>query len=858
MKKRILFASLSVVGVATALTAGFILSNNKKAKAGLADEPTYTITLDATTMAGADGSGSAVVQSNNGGSVRFDYTGLTIDSGQLVFENGATILNPYLDSGDNNYISGIKQIATTYSGENTGAFVVDYTWGDSLKVASPYYQRRGYVINSSSDPNKVYSFLDERPNFLKVTATADSTVESMTISFSCERHAEAGENLVIMDGTHLERLKTVVLRGNSFEGQTVELGADIDMNGITTLPIGNAQNLFKGTFDGKNHTISNFSISATTGQRGLFGKVLGATIKNFTMANASIVTTASQAGIVAGVSDGGVFENITIASGAVQGSQEIGGFVGTITAAASGVNTVFKDCVNHATVTGTTGNCVGGIAGYIGNGGVTMYDCENYGNITAADGKSAGGIVGKFVSAAVAGASDLNVCTVGDEVIVKSGDTAITDNFGNSGLIAGTNGSSAVCRGTGVIERHIKNLADFDQLATDATAGSGTFRYKVIILDTDLDFGSADHSINCVFAGTIDGKGHTISNFTKKTGDQVGLINALTFGGIKNLKLTNLDLEGASGNYRAGAITGRLEQACIKNVEASGEVKGKQVGGFVGVTVISKTVFMDCVNKMNVTAVSGASGVGGFIGATTATSPNIYIKNCENQGTITNTGNSNTGGFVGSLGTVSAATTYIFEDCLNSGAVSGKVNVGGFVGDFSSKVADKECNLTITRCENTGAISATNDGSSNLYTFCGGIVGVSGGTSETTKVQSVYISDCVNRGTVTTTGKYNGGITGLVRASKSDSYITRCFNYGDVSGVGCVGGVNGESRIATTYCGCYTGVTLTYDGNAKLASSVNATGNPGYIATSYTSGASADEKHVGNRLINADGSDYTA
>ena len=181
MKKRILLTSISVVALAAGITTAFVIDKNSKAKVGLADEPTYTFTLNAETLAGASGSGSATVHTANGGSVQFDYTGLTIEDGNLVFENGATILNPYLNDGNNNYISGIKQIATTYEGENTGAFVVDYTWGDSLRAASPYYQRRGYVINSASDPNKVYSFLDERPNFLKVTATAASKVKSMNI-----------------------------------------------------------------------------------------------------------------------------------------------------------------------------------------------------------------------------------------------------------------------------------------------------------------------------------------------------------------------------------------------------------------------------------------------------------------------------------------------------------------------------------------------------------------------------------------------------------------------------------------------------------------------------------------------------
>ena len=98
----------------------------------------------------------------------------------------------------------------------------------------------------------------------------------------------------------------------------------------------------------------------------------------------------------------------------------------------------------------------------------------------------------------------------------------------------------------------------------------------------------------------------------------------------------------------------------------------------------------------------------------------------------------------------------------------------------------------------------------------------------------------------------------MVRISTSSSYVTNCFNYGNITGKSSVGGISGVCRIPTTYCGCLHSITLTYNGVEKLASAASETGGPGYIAAGYNNGAADAANHVGNRLINSDGSDYAA
>lgn len=65
--------------------------------------------------------------------------------------------------------------------------------------------------------------------------------------------------------------------GLSYEGKTINLGANIDLSGVcgenigNWTPIGNpSTTYFRGTFDGNYYTISNIYINTTKSRQGLF------------------------------------------------------------------------------------------------------------------------------------------------------------------------------------------------------------------------------------------------------------------------------------------------------------------------------------------------------------------------------------------------------------------------------------------------------------------------------------------------------------------------------------------------------------------------------------------------------------
>ena len=98
---------------------------------------------------------------------------------------------------------------------------------------------------------------------------------------------------------------------DTFEGKTVKLAADLDLNNIPWTPIGtfkydrDAQKYadivaFKGTFNGQGHTIYNLKINTPDVEgAGLFASVEAATIVNLTMNNVDIVA-GSHAGAIVG------------------------------------------------------------------------------------------------------------------------------------------------------------------------------------------------------------------------------------------------------------------------------------------------------------------------------------------------------------------------------------------------------------------------------------------------------------------------------------------------------------------------------------------------------------------------------
>ena len=171
----------------------------------------------------------------------------------------------------------------------------------------------------------------------------------------------------------------------------ITLGKNIDLTGKGWTPIGtNYEKRYKGTFDGRGHTIKGLTVTTNDQFVGLFGYLDKAgTVKNVVMEGIQItsnhVLMSGNTGGVAGFS-WGTIENCSV-SGSVSGTNCVGGVVGSQKAGS------IIGCSSSAIVKGT--RYVGGVAGEKWG---TMTACYATGNVTleinSPQDLSGGGVVG--------------------------------------------------------------------------------------------------------------------------------------------------------------------------------------------------------------------------------------------------------------------------------------------------------------------------------------------------------------------------------------------------------------------------------------------------------------------------------
>ncbi len=121
---------------------------------------------------------------------------------------------------------------------------------------------------------------------------------------------------------------------------------------------------FRGHFDGNGFSVLNMFINNPYPEiqdQGLFGDILGGTVRNLGIANANIIGGA-YVGLLAGVVDNAAKISKCYASGEVTGmGRNIGGLIGAVHANDT-LPVVIEDCYTHVNVKGT--HALGGIAGF--------------------------------------------------------------------------------------------------------------------------------------------------------------------------------------------------------------------------------------------------------------------------------------------------------------------------------------------------------------------------------------------------------------------------------------------------------------------------------------------------------------
>lgn len=179
------------------------------------------------------------------------------------------------------------------------------------------------------------------------------------------------------------------------------LANDIDLSSIANFaPVGTNATPFTGTFDGRNHVISNLKINAASGSSiGLFGHATGVTLGNVTIRDAKVTArtvTLFSIGILAGEVEGPSTVAHVKVSGKVSCASDCyaGGLIGWI----AGVTTVSHSSSAADVVASNNTQLAGGLVGFVEDGTSMVTRSYATGNVTCqGDACYAGGLVAEDI-----------------------------------------------------------------------------------------------------------------------------------------------------------------------------------------------------------------------------------------------------------------------------------------------------------------------------------------------------------------------------------------------------------------------------------------------------------------------------
>lgn len=223
---------------------------------------------------------------------------------------------------------------------------------------------------------------------------------------------ETDPNLcLIYTPEQLAQVAKVANQGNSFEGKTIMLMADLNLSGKQWTPIGTYSTPFAGGMEGNYHTIKGLMVGAENlpiiaDNAGLFGYSKQYGIKNLILENVALYAR-SRAGALGASVDTRLISNCSV-TGVIFSQQYAGGLVGEgeyrsgiqncfvdvdvygetrAGALAATFDGIIKDCYGVGTVSG--GFEVGGL---VGAGSGTMRNCYAAVDVKANGAKMPGGI----------------------------------------------------------------------------------------------------------------------------------------------------------------------------------------------------------------------------------------------------------------------------------------------------------------------------------------------------------------------------------------------------------------------------------------------------------------------------------
>ena len=614
-------------------------------------------------------------------------------------------------------------------------------------------------------------------------------------------------------------------------GDRYVLIADIDFSGIKyTVPTVD----FTGFFDGNQHTIKNLTISATSENVGVFGKVKG-TVKNVAFENVNITTTSnvhSKIGVVASYLDGGTISGVTIKSGLINvpvGSfGDIGGVVGGM------LGGTLTNCESYLIINGNTHESTGSTGGIVGwvSGG-TVSSSRNYGTVS---GKfHTGGVVGGASSAAGAllrleNHGQVSGALYTGGVVGTVENANVPQGFVNKGSVVGKNytgglvgnisiGAQSVTYATVLVNegdvvgenytggifgqlRSYSNVGWSDRTGTITVSNmsnvasitgthyvGGIIGHVEVYCDSNYTGWVRLDADNLYNTGAISGESHVGGLFGYAYSDN----------GDSSVKNSTVKADIRAGEYMIGAIAGRLNNIRLDSSSNSGSrviltgfhINGTSYEAYLGGYVGSGYAVTNCHNAVVLSYSQNAAYVGGIAGFV-----NGNVQACSNTADITATTSAHVGGLVGraSYGGIDIN----FNNLQNTGDISGANNTAGIIGSFynysSVGWSDSIKSINMTNLINKGDVSGGS--------YVGGVFGHFHAQidSNYTGIVKLVASALKNEADIDGAA-YVGGLIGHAYSDDTASVISDSASTGLISADYYVGGLAGSlQNIALKTC----------------------------------------------------------
>lgn len=423
----------------------------------------------------------------------------TIPDGEVYIKQG-NVTTLVVASADNTTIIGAGVVVNTLTVQKGNVRIEDGGIVTTINRSSDNLDEVTYVYFEGEVPSE---------------SNSDAKIVYMSAGFV----KASGNTYQIKNVVGLRYFRDAVNGGDTFEGYTIELADDLDLDNEEWTSIGTKENPFKGTFDGQNKIIKNLNIveeEAKEGKAyiGFFGYANNVTIKNVTFENVNlniacldIDHSQGHIGAVAGSLEGtSTIENVTVkgdikvestvtANGASRVAVVAGGNaygdvtmknvhvianegsylkannnVGALAGQLQG-KSVFENCSSNIDVTGTK-FFAGGIIG-LAAGDQTFTECHTTGDITITAGREGkahdhyrvGGIAGGWADGAK-NVLTITSCSYTGQISGTNADGSVAEAFDYAGYV-GRGYTLNGCKGSKVVIDRVEYVQAYNT-ATEA------------------------------------------------------------------------------------------------------------------------------------------------------------------------------------------------------------------------------------------------------------------------------------------------------------------------------------------------------------------------------------------------------